>query len=54
VMAPELHQALQLVVELDGLHLAGYKTSQVLQLLQSPYFNTIIFFTEDQFINTYH
>jgi hypothetical protein len=24
-MAPELHQALQLVVELDELHVAGYK-----------------------------
>jgi hypothetical protein len=50
VMAPELHQALQLVVDFEELHLACYKTSQVLQILFSQHFNAIVFFTEDQFI----
>jgi hypothetical protein len=44
-MAPELCQALLLVVDMDGLPLVGYKI-QVYEILQSQYSYTTYFFIE--------
>jgi hypothetical protein len=46
VMAPELCQALLLVVEMHGLPLVGYKISQVYEIPQSQYSYATYFFTE--------